>query len=260
MRKVGAHGPARALPKETFQRTYVPPTRKVFSRNSQFLAIKDEQENAESDKHFSYFPEMSSLAQTAVTPDTAIEDMTADQIIGRLQELGWRKEGEAARLAAEKEKREQEKQKAEHEMKKRATLDLINDPLLARVAKKSHALPQYTKPPESRPCAVCFDAKGPSVTHATIKQQIDHLIAEFEDVVIKIESLEYQPRAVHINAGEPTNRWVITLNSQFAVSYLDGSKIMLGKQEVEVRRYDAVIGLEYKQFKTKSTYMEMLHT
>lgn len=103
MRKVGAHGKARAIPRETINDNYVAPPRKIFSFGSQPLVVREEEE-ADSD-NFTYFPEMTQLARLTAHPGKDVEEMTADEIIERLQELGWRKEGAAARLQAEREKR-----------------------------------------------------------------------------------------------------------------------------------------------------------
>lgn len=85
--------------------------------------------------------------------------------------------------------REEDKKRMEKESQKKQVLDIFNDPLLRRVSKKSQNLPTYTKPPESRPCAVCFDIDGPSLTHSTIMFQLNVLLEDFDDVDIKVEAI-----------------------------------------------------------------------
>ncbi|XP_025098555.1 uncharacterized protein LOC112566544 isoform X2 [Pomacea canaliculata] len=140
--------------------------------------------------------------------------------------------------------REEEKRRAEqnHESRKQEMLDLVNDPVLRRVSKKTQNIPKYTKPPDSRPTAVCFDIDGPSLTHSVVKFQMDTLIEDFDDFEVKVVSVEYQPRAIHIKGIDVENRWVITLDSQYAAARLSGSQLLFGTKEVIVRRYDDVIG------------------
>nr|KAG5705092.1 hypothetical protein BaRGS_018822 [Batillaria attramentaria] len=142
---------------------------------------------------------------------------------------------------------------------KQKPLDLVNDPLLRRVAKKNQELPKYTKPPDSRPCAICFDVNGPSVAHSTVVEHLGTLLSEFEED-IKVEALEFQPRSVLLNSVNADNRWVITLSSQYSVTCVSGTKLTLGPhKEVTLRSYDDVMSLEYKQFTSKSNFMKMLH-
>jgi hypothetical protein len=48
---------------------------------------------------------MVSMARTLVRPGTTADDLTADEIMKRLIELGWRKEGDGGRYAEEKRRR-----------------------------------------------------------------------------------------------------------------------------------------------------------
>lgn len=74
----------------------------------------------------------------------------------------------------------------------------------------------------------------------------------------QVVSVEYQPRAIHIKGIDVENRWVITLDSQYAAARLSGSQLLFGTKEVIVRRYDDVIGLEYKQFTRRSDLMHAI--
>lgn len=74
---------------------------------------------------------------------------------------------------------------------------------------------------------------------------------------LQIVSLEYQPRAVHIKGHNVDNRWVVTLDSQYSVNRLSGSQLTFGSKVVTVRRYDDVLGLEFKQFTRRSNFMKM---
>lgn len=86
--------------------------------------------------------------------------------------------------------REEEKRRAEqnHESRKQEMLDLVNDPVLRRVSKKTQNIPKYSKPPDSRPTAVCFDIDGPSLTHSVVKFQMDTLIEDFDDFEVKVST------------------------------------------------------------------------
>ena len=74
---------------------------------------------------------------------------------------------------------------------------------------------------------------------------------------MQLVSLEYQPRAMHIPGDNVGNRWVITLDSQFGVSRLDGCKMVFGKQEVVLKSYDDTIGTEYKAYTRQSNFKKM---
>ena len=69
---------------------------------------------------------------------------------------------------------------------RREALDLMNDPLLRRVRERTQNVAKYTKAPESRPCAVCFDLLGPSVAHSTVKFQLDALVRQLDDSDVKV--------------------------------------------------------------------------
>jgi DNA-directed RNA polymerase specialized sigma24 family protein len=66
-------------------------------------SLQDAQANGEDMK--TYFPEMVRMARTLVRPGTTADDLTADEIMKRLIELGWRKEGDGERYAEEKRRR-----------------------------------------------------------------------------------------------------------------------------------------------------------
>ena len=65
---------------------------------------------------------------------------------------------------------------------------------------------------------------------------------------------------MHMKGGMARdNRWVITLDSQFGVSVLDGSKLLFGKQEVTIKSYDDVIGKEYKTFTRQNNFKNLFN-
>lgn len=84
--------------------------------------------------------------------------------------------------------REEEKQRAEEQQaaRKREALDLLNDPVLKRVKERNQSVGKYTKAPDGRPFAVCFDLFGPSVAHSTVKFQLDTLFGQLNDSDIKV--------------------------------------------------------------------------
>ena len=88
--------------------------------------------------------------------------------------------------------REEEKQRAEEEQisKRREALDLVNDPVLKRLKEKTRSGTKYSKAPDSRPFAVCFDLVGPSVAHSTVKFKLDQLFEQLNDADVKVTVLE----------------------------------------------------------------------
>ena len=80
---------------------YVPPVPKIFSFGRK--AVRSRHDPADGDQVF--FPEMTSMATLLAGPGKEAEDMSADEIMKRLQELGWRKEGDSKRYNEEKRKR-----------------------------------------------------------------------------------------------------------------------------------------------------------
>ncbi|KAL8599021.1 hypothetical protein ACOMHN_006830 [Nucella lapillus] len=258
------HGLQRAA-EEAGAPVYVPPVPKVFALGNRRIDLDRHQalEAAKSGegKGGTHFPEMVSMAELVSQPGKKVESMSADDIMSRLHELGWRKEGEAERFMDEKRRREEERIRGEAEQaaRRREALDLVNDPLLRRVKEKTQAVPKYSQAPDSRPFSVCFDYLGPSVAHCTVKMKLDELLCELKKTAdVKIVSMEYQPRAMHIQGKNIGNRWVVNLESQYGVSRLDGQKMTFGKQRVDIRRYDDVISSEYKTFTRQHDFMKML--
>ena len=81
---------------------YVPPVRKVFHCGKGEVRAPP---SASEDGDGTFFPEMVSMATLLAKPGKNAEEMSADEIMKRLQELGWRKEGDAVRYADEKRRR-----------------------------------------------------------------------------------------------------------------------------------------------------------
>lgn len=64
---------------------------------------------------------------------------------------------------------------------------------------------------------------------------------------------------MHTRGQRVGNRWVITLDSLFGASYLDGSKMYFGKQEVQLGRYDDVMTMEYKAFTRQTVFKKQFN-
>ncbi|KAK7107606.1 uncharacterized protein [Littorina saxatilis] len=244
---------------------YVPPLlNKGFSDLKKDSDMKRARamEEARENGNTTFFPDMVSMA-TLVSRNEGKQELSADDIMKRLEEMGWRKEGEAQRLAEEKKKRDEERrgQEEEEASKKREVLDLVNDPILRRVKEKIHQVPKHVRAPDIRPFAVCFDLLGPSVAHSTVKMKLDQLFRELNNSDVKMTTIEYQPRAMHTRGQSQRvgNRWVITLDSLFGASYLDGSKMYFGKQEVQLGRYDDVMTMEYKAFTRQTVFKKQFN-
>ena len=86
---------------ESDSSVYVPPVPRIFSFGRR--AVRSRHDPEDGDQGF--FPEMTSMATLLAGPGKEADDMSADEIMKRLKELGWRKEGDSKRYAEEKRKR-----------------------------------------------------------------------------------------------------------------------------------------------------------
>ena len=114
--------------------------------------------------------------------------------------------------------REEDKQRAEEEQfsKRREALDLINDPVLKRLKEKNRSGTKYSKAPDSRPFAVCFDLVGPSVAHSTVKFKLDQLFEQLNDTDVKVTVLEMSctlAEAVETHPTALSSNWASSSSS-----------------------------------------------
>ena len=133
--------------------------------------------------------------------------------------------------------------------------------MLRKLSKKSKNVMVQAHPPKMRPKAVCFNIVGAHLTHLLVWKSFQRdVLAEYDEV--KVESIQFVPRSIFVprtkNSDPVENRWVITLTNEWYRSRVTGMDIRFGDFTTQLRRYDDVVNLEYRQYTRMTDMMKMI--
>lgn len=126
------------------------------------------------------------------------------------------------------------------------SLNLNLNPNRKKVSSRDLGIPKHAFPPEQKPTAVCFNIKGSNLSHRDVKEKIEGVVRLWPG--IGVQSIQFVPRAINIGSVHADNRWVITLNTEWARNRLAGTEVVFNDTTVQLRRYDDIMQLEYKQY------------
>ena len=104
-------------------------------------------------------------------------------------------------------------------------------------------------PPELKPEALCFDLKGNDVSHTDVLNEVRNFANLFRDVSVKF--VQFLPIE---------ERWVLTMNSTQSRDRLTGAYVTINGREVQLRRYDDIMKLEYRKYLRAGGLIELVNS
>ena len=122
---------------------------------------------------------------------------------------------------------------------------VIVDEVMTEVKKSA----KKKNPPELKPEALCFDLKGNDVSHTDVLNEVRNFANLFRDASVKF--VQFLPIE---------ERWVLTMNSTQSRDRLTGAYVTINGREVQLRRYDDIMKLEYRKYLRAGGLIELVNS